>query len=176
MTGELMDMSGGRLTRFLVRPLIINASQASKAAKRTHCIDHSVMLAIAKTKVFRLAPGEHKPPGTTFVGRIKAVDVDTRIPVDLAFDENQQPVDAGKLLAAVEHRRFQKFGRIDEALWRRVHVKPAEETIDVVVWPRITKSVATHEKRGPKDQMPHEERRLLDQISAMRDSILQTVR
>ncbi|KAI5865444.1 hypothetical protein GGS23DRAFT_618491 [Durotheca rogersii] len=175
VVGELLDTSGGRFVRLLVRPRIIKAPQAPKATSDGLRIDHSVMLAIGETTATRLAPGEPKPPGTTYVEKIKAVEVDTGMPVDFALGEDGRPIDAEALLAAVEQRQFQKFGRIHKALWWHIQGKPTEEVVDVVVWPRITKCIATSEKRGYEEEMPDEERRLLGEIHAMRDSIVQTL-
>ena len=123
--------------------------------------------------VKRLALGELKLPGTTTVERIKAVDTNTGKLLDLAFDESGKRADVEQLFEGITRRRFEKFGRIHEALWQHIQSRPTNQRIDVIVWPRITKGTPTYGRTTLQQGVPEEEKQFLDEVHSMRETILE---
>jgi hypothetical protein len=121
-------------------------------------IKHAVILAIGELSITGLAPGEAKPQGTTLVERLKAVDVDTEKPVDLAFGEKGEPVNPNQLPEALHKRRFQKFGRIHETLWKRIEGRPFSEEVNVIMRLCIAKDIPRYDKEAPKEGIPRRRR------------------
>jgi hypothetical protein len=154
--GELLDTNSTRLCRFVVRPLIIRRAPLQVAQNLR--IEHAVILAIGELSITGLAPGEAKPQGTTLVERLKAVDVDTEKPVDLAFGEKGEPANPNQLPEALHKRRFEKFGRIHETLWKRIEGRPSSDEVNVIVWPRSRKTFQDTTKRLPRKVYPRRRR------------------
>jgi hypothetical protein len=151
---ELLDRKGGRLTGHVDVPFSVVPIAGELPAG--HRAEHAVRLEIGELHVTRLAPGERSDTG--WIDIVKAVD-GTGEPVDLAFDERGERVDAEKLLANVSKRRAKRYGKVHETLWERLESARDNERIDVVVWPRLEVEAAPYEKPNDRrlESAPEEE-------------------
>ena len=159
---ELLDTKGGRLVERLVVPFqVVPLSGRVPPELR---VEHAVRLVVGDLGIERLAPGA--TGAKAHVDVVKAVRRENGEPVDLAFDEKGRQVDFAKLQAAVARRRFEKYGRIDETLARRLEKAGRDERIDIVVWPRLEVSPAPYEKptEGRVMEAPEGERQVADTV------------
>ena len=158
MMGESQTTADDSSTTFMtnqMRPFIIRGHTYPIRSRdgRPLRIQNSVTLAIGHTSVepivMRIAPDKPnyhaiaRPADAMIVEIVKAEYVDTSnddTPIQLAFDENGREIDARMLLEAVKDRRFQKYGRIHEALWARVQTMGFDDLVDVVVWPQVPRA------------------------------------
>ncbi|MDN5860091.1 MAG: S8 family serine peptidase [Pseudonocardia sp.] len=100
-----------------------------------HRVEHAVHLAVGEVQVERLRPGAR--PAEGYLEIVKAVHRESGEAVELAFDGDGKRVDAAEILDAVARRRIERFGAVDESLWRRLDGIGDTDPVDVVVWPRF---------------------------------------
>ena len=166
---ELLGAKGERLVDRLVVPFLI--APIAGEVSRDLRVEHAARLAIGELTVDRLAPGEQPEAG--YVDVVKAVRRDDGSAVDLAFDERGRPVEIEQLLEDVSRRRSEKYGRLDETLWARIQEAGRNESVDIVVWPRLDLPAAPYEK--PTDQrveeVPDGERVVAEVASRAKDEL-----
>ncbi|MFC5268105.1 S8 family serine peptidase [Kribbella qitaiheensis] len=166
---ELLDTKGQRLVDREVIPFTMSPITATIPSHLR--VEHAVRLVIGDLDVQRLSFGEQG--AEQHVDVVKAVDRATGEPIELAFDHRGERVDIGDLLAGVATRRAEKFGRIDETLWRRLEGADDSEMIAVLMWPPISLPPAPYDK--PADKRSHEppdgERRVADLVASATDAL-----
>lgn len=169
--GELLDTAGERLTEPLLVPFVVGALRADVPAELR--VEHAVHLSVGELGVTRLSPGERADGDGDYVEVVKAVHRDTGEPVDLAFDEHGERVDAEEVLRQVERRRAERFGRVHETLWEHLASVKDDERVPVVVWPRIEGDLTAYEK--PEDsrmEAPHPaEREMNERVARASDEL-----
>jgi len=174
VVSELLDAKGRRLVDRDYTPFVI-APVAAAIPSRLR-VEHAVRLVIGEFGIDRRSFGEQAPE--EYFDVVKAVDRETGEPAELAFSHRGDEVDLGALLAEVERRRAEKFGRIDESLWLRLEAAGADELIPVLVWPPVNIPPAPYEK--PTDRRSHEppdgERRVAALIERARDTLQTAMR
>ncbi len=132
---ELLGAKGERLAEPVLVPFVVAAMVGSVPAELR--VEHVVHLAVGDLDVARLRPGEKAPEGTQYVELVKAVHREKGDVSSLAFGADGELLDADELLTGVAKRRFERFGRVHETLWRHLETVTDDEMVDVVVWPPI---------------------------------------
>lgn len=169
VVSELLGAKGERLVDRLVVPFSI--APISGDVPRDLRVEHAARLAIGDLTVERLAPGQESEAG--YVDVVKAVRRDDGSAVDLAFDERGRPVEVDQLLEEVSRRRLERFGRLDETLWARIQDARRDESIDIVVWPRLDLPAASYEKPTDRrvDEVPDGERVVAEVASRAKNEL-----
>jgi hypothetical protein len=166
---ELLDTKGQRVVDRQAIPFTISPITAAIPSHLR--VEHAVRLVIGDLGVERLSYGEEG--SGQHVDVVKAVDRSTGEATELAFDHRGEKVDIRDLLAGVATRRAQKFGRIDETLWRRLEDADDSEMIAVLIWPPISLPPAPYEKPTDKRSLepPDDERRIGDLVARATDAL-----
>ena len=82
-----------------------------------------------------------------------------------------------EVLAAVDSRRYEKYGNLHETLFRHIEQLGSREWVDVVVWPVIDASMFDYEKpsKGEVDSVPDAQRKadaeLRERVAVMSDAL-----
>ncbi|MEA3020514.1 MAG: hypothetical protein QOI47_2038, partial [Actinomycetota bacterium] len=170
---ELLDRKGGRLTGHVEIPFTVAPISAELPPE--HRVEHAVRLQIGELSVTRLAPGERSDTG--WIDVVKAVHRATGEPMELAFDERGERVDADKLLAGVAQRRAERYGKIHETLWERLESAGDKERIDIILWPRFEVEPAPYEKPSerPLESPPDAEIAVAREIERSRRALVATL-
>ncbi|GAB3600245.1 hypothetical protein GCM10027446_33380 [Angustibacter peucedani] len=135
VVGELLDAKGERLAEPVHVPFVIGAMVGR--VPDDHRVEHVVHLAVGELAVTRLRPGDKASDDEQYVELVKAVHREKGVAAAFAFGADGQQVDADELLAGVEKRRADRFGRMHETLWRHLETVADDEPVDVVVWPHL---------------------------------------
>jgi hypothetical protein len=109
-------------------------------------VEHVVRLAVGELDTERLGPNDLVPLGTDYLEVVKAVDRESGAAVDLAFDAKGTPVDADEIFRSVGARRYDKYGKLHQTLYRHLEDLGPDDMVDVVVWPVIDRDVFAYEK------------------------------
>lgn len=171
---ELLDRKGGRLAEQASIPFVI--VPISGEIPPDLRVEHAVRLVIGELDIERLAPGERAAAG--YIDVLKAVRREDGEPVDLAFDENGERIDnLDERLMAVERRRLEKFGRVDETLWGVLEAAKDDEAIPIMVWPLLDLQPAPFEKPSDArlEEPPEGEREVLQQVRRARGELSETL-
>jgi hypothetical protein len=159
---ELLDGKGKRLADRIAIPFAMSPFNG-KLPPDTR-IESAVRIVVGELGVERLAPGEQG--AGEFIDLVKTVHRVSNAPMELAFDSKGNRVDAAKLLEDAKKRRAEKFGRLDEMLWRRMEKAKDNEKIDVIVWARVAHPPAPYEKPAdiPSREPPEAEREVVETV------------
>ena len=85
---------------------------------------------------------------------------------EFAFDEDGQAIDPGELRVAVEKRRLERFGKLEEAHARRIEGARDDELLPVSIWAHLDAPPELPGKSadGPTRERPEAERALDAQV------------
>jgi Subtilase family len=174
VVAELLDRKGQRLVEHLALPFVI--APISGSVPDGVRIEHAVRLVFGDLGVERRTPGD--PDAESYVDMVKAVDRATGESTDLAFDERGDRVDVAALLTDLDARRFDKFGRVDESVWRHLESLGDDARVDVLIWPRIDIPPAPYEKPEDvrSDEPPDDERRIAAVVDEARRGLFAGLR
>jgi hypothetical protein len=160
--GELLDTKGGRVAEPTTATFVVGALRAQLPQEVR--VEHAVHLAVGELTVRRLEPGEKPTDGERYLEVVKAVHRDAGEPIDLAFDERGDRVDAEQVLLEVERRRAERFGAVHETLWEHLDRTADDERVDVIVWPRLEGDLTGYEKPSDRrSEQPHPAERELSE-------------
>ncbi|SEH03517.1 Subtilase family protein [Nonomuraea solani] len=174
VVGEILDATSNRMGEPFEVPFIV-------AGTRARIPDHLKVEAFARIWLRRLETGR-LPLSLRRRGRyidvFKALDTTTDTPVELAFDRCGRKVRADRELAKVARRRARRYGKIHEALDRRMQEKGR---IPVAFWTQVPAGLAEYVKPDGDDRtaadMSHlHERRLEDEVRRLTERLLRVVR
>ena len=157
---ELLDAKGRLLADRLVVPFLVIPLAGEVPSELR--VEHAVRLAVGELEVERIAPDGRPPSG--YVDVVKAVGRKDGEAHELAFDETGARVNLAELIAGVSRRRFERFGRLHETLWRRLEGATEDERVEIVVWPALAVPPAPYEKPAERrmDTPPDGEREVAD--------------
>ena len=128
---ELLDTKGQRLVELLERPFVVADLPELSGDMR---IEHLTQVRVDELQLTRVPVAKRDQRVARF---IKAVDRKSGAPIELAFDEDGKSVDPAKLRAAPLQRRLERFGKLDEALARRMDGAKDSERVPVSIWARV---------------------------------------
>lgn len=170
--GELLSVDGERVGHpfelaFMVADLPSELLEGLR-------IDHVTRISAGEFGVSRL-PVDRRPDGA-FIDLVKATACGSGEPVELAFDEQGRRIDVNEILAGIDRRRAERFGRLHEILHRRLEQAEPHERIPVAIWARLPEDVARPDKptERPAYERPQGERRL-DEVVASAASRLREI-
>jgi Subtilase family len=150
---ELLDTKGGVIEEQLVRPFVVGALPDVPDGVR---VEHMVQFRVDELRLTRVPVDG---TGERLARLVKAVDRATGEPVQMAFGEDGGRVELDELVASVEQRRFERYGRLAEALARRIEEAPDDEVVPVTIWAPVEGGPAVGDKRrdGPTTERPAHE-------------------
>jgi Subtilase family len=96
---------------------------------------HMVRLAIGQLSSTRLKAGQELPAGTKYLEILRVAHRQTNATRQIAFDTHGKEVDADKILSDLDKRRFNKFGHINQRLWKELENADSEELFEISIWP-----------------------------------------
>jgi Subtilase family len=162
--GQLQSIKGKPLNQPYTLPFMVIASKLT--LPQDVQIEHWVRLQIDEYMTQPL-PLETLPEGP-FVDIIKVNEKESNEPIDLAFDESDNPVDAVALLRDLNQRRATHFGRLDETLYRYIEKAPTTETISVAIWLKVPNlNYPDKTLEGSPLEAPPEEQKLSEIIGGV---------
>ena len=130
VVGEMVTRKGGAVAAVGEIPFFVTDS-AAKIPDNLR-VESIVRLRLGKNATERL-PADQRPVGE-FIEMMKATDRQSGRPVELAFDQDGNRIDARALLDRLAAERAKQFGKLHPALAARVANLKEEETIEVAVW------------------------------------------
>ena len=160
VVSELLDTKGAVLEEYMVRPFVVADLPDLPGGLR---VEHATQVRVDELQLTRL-PVERRGER---VGRfVKAVDRKSGKPRSLAFDEDGRSVDPDELRAAVERRRLERFGKLEESLARRVEDAKDDEVIPVSIWAPLEADPGLPDKgrEEPTRERPAAEKELDAQV------------
>jgi Subtilase family len=160
VVNELLDTKGARLEELMVCPFVVADLPDLSEGMR---VEHMTQFRVDELQLTHIPLTERGER----VGRsVKAVDRNSGEPVELAFDEDGQAIEPGELVAAVEKRRLERFGKLEEALARRIEGAKDDEMVPVSIWARIEAPPELPDKSadGPTRERPAAENELDAQV------------
>ncbi|KAH8645562.1 peptidase S8/S53 domain-containing protein [Tricladium varicosporioides] len=169
---ELLDTENKQIVNHMVIPLGIDDLVGEVPPELR--IEHATHLAIGKTDIVRLDPGDQEPSDFDYVEFVKAIHREKGDPVDLAFDKKGDRVDGQKLLKDLQHRRYNKFGSLHETLFNHLERGKDSDRVDVVVWPRVQGDLTGYEKpnHGEIKEPPPEARDRMKEALRSRSDVV----
>jgi hypothetical protein len=150
VVNELLDTKGAGLEELMVCPFVVADLPDLSGDMR---VEHMTQFRVDELQVTRIPLTEC---GERVARSVKAVDRNSGEPAELALDEDGRAIDPGELRAAVEKRRLERFGKLEEALARRIEGAKDDEMVPVSIWARIEAPLEFHDKSadGPTRERP----------------------
>lgn len=128
----LLDDKRKRIEHAIRVPFFVTDSRAKIPDKLR--VEAMTRLRVHELGTERL-PSDRRPSGK-FIEIMKASDLKTGEPFELAFDESGTAVDAGRIFQQISENRHRKYGRLHETLYERVKGADPTTRIPVAVWLR----------------------------------------
>ncbi|MEV0616294.1 S8 family serine peptidase [Nonomuraea sp. NPDC050404] len=173
VVGEVLDSTFNRMGEPFEVPFLV-------AGTRARIPEHLKVEAFARIWLrgleTRRLPLSRSGRGR-YIDVFKALDTTTDTPVELAFDRFGRKVRADRELARVARRRARRYGKIHEALDRRMREKGR---IPVAFWTQVPAGLADYvkpdgEDRAAEGPYPHEQR-LDEEVERLTERLLRAVR
>ena len=166
MIGELLDQKGKTLNQSTHLSIVIGSLSGKIGAEIR--IDHIIHLSVGEFRTTRLKPGCHAEAGCQYLELVKGTHRNKLAPQTFAFDEKGQTLDGEKLLIDVQRRHFAKYGRLHESLHNHLAAVKDDESIEIIVYPKIEIDLAGYSKpsRGEIKDCPAEQTRRVDDFLA----------
>jgi Subtilase family len=172
VVSELLDTKGGVIEESLVRPFVVADVPALPDGLR---VEHMVGFRVDELQLTRVPVGAG---GERVARLVKAVDRASGEPVQMAFGEDGERIDFDELVASVEQRRVERFGRLEEALARRIEEAADDEVVPVTIWAPIEGGPVVGDKRrdGPTTERPAHEDETDAQVREATVALTRTLR
>ncbi|MEO6629629.1 MAG: S8 family serine peptidase [Aquihabitans sp.] len=170
---ELLDTKGEVLEESLVRPFVVCELPDLPDGVR---VEHLVRVRVDE---FALTRTPAHSQGERVAHFVKAVSRETGEPMDLAFDEDGNQVDGDELRGAVEKRRLERFGCLEESLARQMERADDQEVVPVTIWaplpPESTPDLPDKGRDGPTTERPRSESELDDLVKKATTKLTRTL-
>jgi hypothetical protein len=127
---EPLPLADGRATTSIEVPFLVVDSKA-KIPERLQVEGFSRV--VFTTEGVRRLPGDERPRGK-FIDFIKATDRRTRRPVQLSYDQDGEPIDGAKVLAAETKRRLARTDGLPPALYHATEGAGRDDFLLADVW------------------------------------------
>jgi hypothetical protein len=128
--GELVSTKGKRLTDPFVVPFFVTDSRAKISSSLF--VQSIVRLQVEPLGTVRVSAS--KTPDGRFIDVIKAVDRNSRRPVEMAFNHRGERIDADKVFATIGRARKKHFGKLHPALKAAVERSSRDKSLEVAIW------------------------------------------
>ena len=138
----LLDDKLGRIEQAMRVPFFVTDSRAK--VPDTLRVETMTRLRVNRLGTERL-PSDRRPSGK-YVEIMKASDLKTGEPFELAFDESGGVVDAGSIFKQISENRQRKYGRLHETLYERLKGADPTTAIPVALWLRSEEALQPFEK------------------------------
>lgn len=173
---ELLDNNGEELLHYQkipvgIDPLMSNVPGVLRVVHATH-------IAVGKTTIKKLLPGESAPPNFKYLGFIQAFHHQSGNYVSLTFNERGEQVDGKAILENFHRRQFAKFGRLHETLYHQLDLANSSQSINVAIWPEFNMDLTGYEKPndGEITETPAAARVLIDDAVEVRSAIVRVIK
>ncbi len=154
IVGELVTKRGKRISDGMVIPFVVADSHAKvRANVRVQSI---VRLRVNGVATERLPLDE--PTTGKYVEVMKAIDRNTRKPIELAFDERGNRVDHEQLFAKLENSRRRKYGKLHPTLYAHLE-RSGNRRVPVAIWAAVEdEPLPEKREKGEIKRRPRAER------------------
>jgi hypothetical protein len=133
IVGELVAQSGETIAGEIEIPFFVTDSAARVPSNLR--VEALMRLRPQELGIERLPA--HRRPSGAYIEVVKASDRKSGAPVELAFDEKGNRVDAQEVFARIAKRRLEKFGKLHGSLYRKLATIEPDVPIDVAIWIQV---------------------------------------